>query len=142
MKIWKPEVDKTLQEVKDSTAGVWSFTGIGTFIQRVQDDVDGDLVRLFEHLFKTCNHLNGAARYRSTIIVVKVGEYVAISVGTSGELCKKGTKRVVEVCFFVIVEVEVEIGQAGLSGILQLPYMFDDCSTGWLNKFLSGEADR
>ena len=130
-----------VQEVKDSRAGRWDFIGIGAFIQRVQDDVNGALVRLFEHLIKTSNHLNGA-RCRSTTIVVNVREYVAISVGTSGELCKKGRKRVVKVCFVVLIKVEIEIGQGGLSGLVQSHYMFDDCRASWRNKFLSGDVDR
>ena len=101
-----------LQKVDDLRAGGWNLIGIGTFIQRVQNDVDGALVRLFEHRFKTCNHIIGA-RCRSAIIVVKKGEYVAISVGTSGELCKKGMKRVVEICFFFVVKIEIEIGHSG-----------------------------
>jgi hypothetical protein len=56
-------------------------------------------------------------------------------------LMKKGRKRIVEVCFFDIVGIKIEVGHGGLSGLPSL-YMFDDCRAGWWYKFLRGEADR
>jgi hypothetical protein len=60
----------------------------------------------------------------------------------SGELCKKGRKRVVEVSFFVVVEIEIEIGHGRASSLPQLHYMIDNCRASWQYKFLRGEADR
>ena len=56
-----------------------------------------------------------------------VGKNVAIIVRISGELRKKGSKSVAEVSFNGVPEIEVEIGDGGLSGLLQRYYFFDDC---------------
>ena len=143
MKIWKLEADKVFQEIEDLNTGGRNSIGIGTFIKRVQDDVDRALVRLGEHLFKTCDH-RLVAGFRSAIIVclINVRKNVAITVGISGELRKKGSKSVAEVSFIGVPEIEVEVGDRGLSGLLQRRYVLDDCRASWRCKFLGGEHDR
>ena len=45
--------------------------------------------------------------------LIDAGKYVAIIVGTSGELCEKGRKRVVEILFIGVLKIEIEIRQRG-----------------------------
>ena len=56
-----------------------------------------------------------------------MGKNVAITVGRSGELRKKGSKSVAEVSFIGVPKIEVEIGNGGLSGLLQRQNVLDDC---------------
>ena len=68
-------------------------------------------------------------RFVCTIIVclINMGEYVAKTVGTSGELCKKGRKGIVKVLFIRIPKIKIEIGDGGLPSLLQSHYVPDDC---------------
>ena len=52
---------------------------------------------------------------------------VAITVGISRELRKKGKKSVLEVSFFPLLRIEVEVGDGGLFGLLQRLDVSDDC---------------
>ena len=70
---------------------------------------------------------------------MNVGKDVAITVGLSGELCKKGRKSIAEVLFIDVSKIEIEIGESGLSGLLQRDYVLDDCRASWRRKFLGGE---
>ena len=56
-----------------------------------------------------------------------MGKDVAITVGISGELRKKGGKSVAEVSFIGVHTIEVEVGDGGLSGLLQRQNVLDDC---------------
>ena len=58
---------------------------------------------------------------------MNVAKDVAITVGISGELRKKGSKSVAEVSFIGVPKIEVEIGNGGLSGLLQRQNVLDDC---------------
>ena len=109
-------------------AGGWNPRGIGALIYRIQDDIDWALVRQREHIFETCDHCFGAGFVRAIIVcLVNAGEYVATTVGTSGELCKKGRKGIVEVLFIGVSKIKIEIGDGGLPSLLQCHYVLDDC---------------
>ena len=58
--------------------------------------------------------------------LVNAGEYVAITDGTSGELCKKRRKRIVEVLFVGVPKVEIEVRQGGQAGHPQRQDILDD----------------
>jgi hypothetical protein len=96
VKIWELEADKVLQEIEDLFASGWNPRCIGAFVYGIQDDVDRALVRKREHLVETCEHRSVAGFVRAIIVSpINVGENVATTVGTRGELCKKGRKRIV-----------------------------------------------
>ena len=73
---------------------------------------------------------------------MNVGKNVAIIVGISGELRKKGSKSVAEASFIGVPRIEVEISDGGLSGILQRLYVLDDCRASWRCEFLRGGHDK
>ena len=132
VKIWKLEADKVLQEIEDLLAGGWNPRGIRAFIYRIQYDVDRTLVGQREHIFETCDHCFGVGFVCAIIVcLINMGEYVATTVGTSGELCKKGRKGIVEVLFIGVPEIEIEIGDGGLPCLLQRHYVLDDCRASW-----------
>ena len=76
------------------------------------------------------------------VCLMNGGKNIAITVGISGELRKKGSKSVTEVLFIGVPKIEVEIGDGGLSGLLQRHYVLDDCRASWRCKFLGGEHDK
>ena len=73
---------------------------------------------------------------------MNAGKDIAITVRMSGELRKKGSKSVGEVSFIGVPIIEVEIGDGGLSSLLQRRYILDDGRASWLCKFPVGEHDK
>ena len=76
------------------------------------------------------------------VCLVNSGKNVAITVGISGELRKKGSESVAEVSLIGVPKIKVEVGDGGLSGLLQRHYVLDDCRASWRCKFLGGEPDK
>ena len=76
------------------------------------------------------------------VCLMNVGKNIAITVGTSGELRKKRRKDIASVLFIGVPKIEVEVGDGGLSGLLQRHYVLDDCRASWRCKFLGGEHDK
>jgi hypothetical protein len=50
MKTWKPQVDEVPHEVKDLYANGWYSRSFGTFVERIQDEINWALIRKSEHV--------------------------------------------------------------------------------------------
>ena len=108
VKILERKFDKLLHEIEYHFPGGWHTKSVGTFIQRVHNDVGWVVIGQYECLLEALYQDVTSRLVRAVVMIhVYAVEYIAAKIGASRELGKKGKDQVSTILFIGIPEVEV-----------------------------------